>query len=252
VALNHHFLRPFNLGLLGLMAGLLACANPYPETDTPESSNPSPERAETTAQPPLTDAELAQAEADLQEDIRVNLDLLGVGAVNIPTTPEGMAEYRQAWAAVQPEIAPFLGTWTHLNDLQPDQLVVFPSAVENQICVVDFQTRYQYELPADADDFTRATTAPADEMSLFTSLRVSVVDVKDGQAQSSRLRFHEALVKPTTATWAPLSFEFLGVVEPTDRALLYAAYSAPEIDPFWPTEVAEQLAEYQCQTGLPE
>ena len=92
MALNHHFLRPFNLGLLGLMAGLLACANPYPDTDSSAVSTPSPESAEPTAQPPLTDAELAQAEADLQEDIRVNLDLLGVGAVNIPTTPEGMAE----------------------------------------------------------------------------------------------------------------------------------------------------------------
>ncbi len=235
------------------MAGLLACTNLPADPTSPTPQPPTdPVSTEVPAQPPLTAEQLIQAEADLQEQIQVSLDLLGVGATIIPTVSEEVSAYRQAWAELQPEVAPFLGSWTHLNDLQPDQLVVFPSAIANQVCVVDHQARYQYELPLDATEFSRVTTAPADEMSIFSSIKMRVVEVKDGQAQTDRLQFHEDLMQPITANWAPISFEFLGVVASPGQVGLYASVAPPTVNADWPAEIAAQLAEQQCQTDLPE
>lgn len=239
-------MAPLGLGLL--VGGVAGCVVPVdledpmavpgePLAEEPMAAPMSVDSA--SLLPPLSPTEQAQHRADMDLWIQADMDWIGLGKlsrVGWPLAPEVEA-FRQAWAEVDPAIAPFLGRWVRDWDMMPHAyLTVLPSRVPGQVCVV----RYRQEETA---------TVPFEVIT--TPLGVSVALVIDGQLRSTDLRSSEAWLQIAPASdYVAYPIEFLATVE-GDRLELYASQQPPRLDPDWDGDLRQTLASYGCTDGLP-
>ncbi|HSM84488.1 MAG TPA: hypothetical protein VLS96_22570, partial [Nodosilinea sp.] len=198
--------------LLLTLGGLTACT--VPAVDPASASRPTDPIAADPALllPPLTAAALQQREAELSERIDSELALAGLGKIiNLgkPIAPE-LEQYRQDWAMVNPQVAPFLGTWVRDWNLMPhDVTTVLPSNLPGQVCLVRYRQMETETVP-----LTTYTTPP----------EFSVALVVDGQLLSDTVQTATALIRFTPSSpYLPYDVEFLGTVEADGELRLLAA-----------------------------
>jgi len=215
--------------------GTAACVVPVEEPAVPgRSETPTVDPA--LVLPPLSAEALQQREAELQIYIQSDLDLAGLGKISGVGQPISLelAQFRQDWAAVDSEIAPFLGTWVRDWNLMPhDFLTIFPSAVLGQVCLV----RYRQ---------TETETVPFEIIT--TPLEFSVALVEDEQLRGPDMQTAQSLIRPTPASaYVPYDVEFLGTVEASGELRHYAAQQPPAFDPTWEADLKQKLDAFQCQ-----
>ncbi|PSR15810.1 hypothetical protein C8255_21200, partial [filamentous cyanobacterium CCP3] len=209
---------------LGLW-GMTACTLPI--ADSPDPTVPDAPAAEVdpaTLLPPLSPAALQQRNAELSQLIDSELALAGLGKITRLGKPVSLelAQYRQEWAAVNPAVAPFLGTWVRDWNLMPyDFTTVMPSTVPGQVCLVRYRQMETETVP-----FEIFTTPP----------KFSVGRVVDGQLVSRDVQTAESLIRlsPTSA-YVPYDVEFLGTVEADGELRLLATEQPPVLNPEWDT-----------------
>ncbi len=221
--------------VLALGWGTVACVVPVEEPSTPNGGE-APTVDPALLLSSLSTEALQQREAELQIYIQADLDLAGLGkisGVGKPISPE-LTQFRQDWAAVDPEVAPFLGYWVRDWNLYPhDFMWIFPSTVPGQVCLV----RYRQ---------TETETVPFEV--IITPPEFSVALVKDGQLLGPDTQTARSLIRPTPASaYVPYAIEFLGTVEANGNLLLYAAQQPPTFDPTWDAELQQKLDAFQCQ-----
>ncbi|BAU41455.1 hypothetical protein [Leptolyngbya sp. O-77] len=220
---------------LVLTAGLGAAVACTPSAPNPATPDPDVvlHPVDAPLRPPLTEAALRQAEAEMQQRIQADLDLLGlgkIGSVGSPISPDLLA-YRQTWAETDPDIAPFLGTWEKEWDMLPHYfMTVFPSEVPGRVCLVRYSKQETVTVPFEVYD---------------TPLEFSVAQVVEGQLLASNTQSARSLLRQ--APVMDYESEFLATVEPTGNMQVYAAQRPPAIAPTWPAALMEQFRAAGCQ-----
>jgi hypothetical protein len=189
---------------------------------------------------PLSPEALQQRESELQGWIQSELDWAGLGKItNVgkPINPD-LEAFRDHWAAVDPAIAPFLGTWIKDWDLMPhDYMTVLPSTVPGQVCLVRYRQMETEFVPIQI---------------ITTPLEFSVALVEEGQLRAPAMQTARSLIRLTPGTpYVPYDIEFLGTVEASGNLRLYAAQQPPTLDPAWAPDLTPQLSAYQCTDALP-
>jgi hypothetical protein len=215
--------------------GAVACVVPVEEPSQPDGREVSPVDPALVL-PPFSAEALQQREAELQIYIQSDLDLAGLGKISGVGQPISLelAQFRQDWAAVDSEIAPFLGTWVRDWNLMPhDFMWIFPSTVPGQVCLV----RYRQ---------TETETVPFEIIT--TPLEFSVALVRDGQLLGPSTQTAQSLIRPTPASaYVAYAVEFLGTVEASGELRHYAAQQPPAFDPTWEADLKQKLDAFQCQ-----
>lgn len=230
-----HAIRVKWAAALVLTAGLgtaIACTPSAPDAATPDPAvvlHP----VDAPLRSPLTEDALRQAEAEMQQRIQSDLDLLGlgkIGSVGSPISSE-LAAYRQTWAETDPDMAPFLGTWAKEWDMLPHYfMTVFPSEVPGRVCLVRYSKQETATVPFEVYD---------------TPLEFSVAQVAEGQLLASNTQSTRSLLRQVTVS--NYDSEFLATVEPTGNMQVYASQRPPAIDPTWPTALMEQFRAAGCR-----
>jgi len=224
---------------LVLTAGLgaaVACTPSAPNAETPGPNIVQDDvvliPVDAPLRPPLAADALRQAEAEMQQRIQSDLDLLGLGklgSVGSPISPD-LVGYRQTWAETDPDVAPFLGTWEKEWDMIPHYfMTVFPSAVPGRVCLVRYSKQETVTVPFEVYN---------------TPLEFSVGQVVEGQLLASNTQSARSLLRQVPVS--DYDSEFLATVEPTGNMQVYASQRPPAIDPSWPAAPMEQFRAAQC------
>jgi hypothetical protein len=171
--------------------------------------------------------------------IQSDLDLIGLGKlgrVGWPLATE-VEDFRQAWAEVDPAIAPFLGRWVRDWNMMPHAyLTVLPSRVPGQVCLVHYRQEETETVPFEV---------------ITTPLEVSVALVTEGQLRSADLRSAGDLIQVAPASaYVAYPIEFLATVEGT-RLEVYASQQPPRLESEWDGDLRQTLAAYHCTDGWP-
>lgn len=222
--------------LIPAVGTAIACTNQPAEPGIP-TPEPTPQPIDAPLLPPLSEAVLNQRQAEMQQWIQSDLDLVGlgkIGGMGSPISPE-LEAYRQTWAETDPAVAPFLGTWAkEWNMLPHNFMTVFPSEVAGRVCLV----RYRQQ---------ETDTVPFETYN--TPLEFSVAQVVDGQLLASNTQSARSLIQRTPASdYVPYDVEFLSTVDPDGSLRVYASQRPPAVDPAWEPELVEQFRANQCRS----
>ncbi len=214
----------------GLTALLLVSCTPLPDSYI---NQPHLEAIDFAT--PLTDSALAEHQTQFQSWIESELNLLGLGKITSVATPipSELIEFRQNWAEIDPEVAPFLGTWSRDWNMLPNYfMTVFPSQTLGQVCLIRTRRDMTQTVP-----FQEVTTPP----------EFSLAQVVEGQLLGTKTQSAQALLFPTPpSVFLDYETEFLGTVEPDGNQRLYAAQSTPIINPTWDSDIQQQFYAYGC------
>jgi hypothetical protein len=197
--------------------------------------------------PALSDRDQAALITEARSQTDYWLGLAGVGKIRNPDPlPDDLEAYRQAWAAVNPAIAPFLGSWRDGEDF-PYSVSIFPSPSPNKVCVLEFRPAWNYPLWSEM-----VGAYIGKEVLLEQILSFSVATVEAGQLRSETLQ---------TATGALFRYEnsdaqLMGLQDDAGTVHIVAASALPRLPDKFPdtmaTQVMHALTTYGCTLESPD
>ncbi|MGJ3246928.1 MAG: hypothetical protein ACFE0I_12745 [Elainellaceae cyanobacterium] len=237
-----------SLVLLSLGLQAFSCEpTSAPEASPPTSPNPESgvEEAE-SAQPPIPDplptlseAEIEALQAEVAQNIDLWFDLAGVSAMPPPpSVTEELEDYREAWSAVNSDVATFLGAWVYRDSAGSFYSVtVFPSRTPEQACVLEFIPESSLYI------YNEVTGEYVKDILAEQLLTVSVATVQDGHLRSSQVRSVDSTTVATIyAEDHPVVF--MGLMDNQSISRVVALDSLPAL----PSDLPEALVEPVSQT----
>jgi hypothetical protein len=174
------------------------------------------------------------------------------GLNKVPAPPryaEPLQDYREAWSAVQADVANFLGHW-HNDEGYPYNLSIFPSLTPGQVCILEFRPEWSLDILIEETGETVKDVISPEVLSF------SVATVEDGILRSSQVRSRGSALFATRYAVGEAYPVMLWMVEDDQqRARIVAASGLPTLPPDFPQGLAPQveqaLADYGCTAGLP-
>jgi hypothetical protein len=241
-----------SLALVSLSFQAFSCEPPPVPEPPPSASSPSPQTPESGVGPEessqslipeplprLSAAEIESLQTELTHSINTWFSLAGVSKV-LPPPPltDTLQDYREAWRAVNPDVAHFLGSWID-SEGYSYSVTLFPSRTPGQVCVLEFRPKWSLSI------LNEVTGESVEDVMSEQLLSFSVATVQDGHLRSDRVRSVNSVT--TVETYGvgeayPVAFMALMKDQDTRRAV---ALSSP---PALPSELPEALMESVSQT----
>lgn len=222
---------------------------PNPSAPAPESESTERDLPPPTLPPRLSEAEIKTLQAALTQGIETWFSLAGLSKlVAPPPLSEPLQNYREAWSAVNADVATFLGSW-HDSEGYPYSLSVFPSTTSGQVCVLEFKPEWSLYI------FNEATGEYGKDMISEQILSLSIATAQDGHLRSRQVRSvgsATAVAKFTVGEAYPVSF--MGLMDDQGTARVVALASLPTLPATLPNDlvapVSQTLFDYGCITDL--
>lgn len=198
----------------------------------------------TTPLSALSESELEQFSADFQTGIDSWLGLAGLNKKSSPPPLSSeLQAYRQNWTAMNPGVAPFLGFWSD-GEGYPYSVAIFPTTIENQVCVVEFRPEWSLMLWDEAEgDYTGKDVISEQVLSF------SIAILQNGQLRSSQLQMAQLAISQAQDYLFGNTSEFMGVITKEDIIQTVAAVSPPLLATDIPADVQSPIAEAMLAHG---
>lgn len=247
-----------SLGIFFLAGQAIVCELSAPShSSTPNSPMPTPRSDQ---QPPslaidpnplprLSEPEIQALKAELTQGIATWFGLAGLAKMTAPpplSTP--LQTYRQAWSAMNVDVATFLGSWRSGDDY-PYSLHIFPSKTPGHVCVLEFKPEWSLNI------FNEATGTYSKDMISEQILSFSMATVQGGHLRSSQVRSVGAattVAKFTGGEAYPVLL--MGLVDDQGTTRVVALAAPPtlpsDLPPALVTPLSQTLSDYGCLTEL--
>ncbi|HEY9624974.1 MAG TPA: hypothetical protein V6C78_31905 [Crinalium sp.] len=222
----------FSLGLQAFSCEPTLASEASPPSPNPESGVESPRPLIPNPLPRLSEAEIKALQAEVAQSIDLWFDLAGVSAMSPPPAlTDELENYREAWSAVNPNVATFLGAWVYMDSAGSFYSVtVFPSRTPGQACVLEFIPESSLYI------YNEVTGEYVKDILAEQLLTISVAMVQDGHLRSSQVRsVGSATVMANYAEDHPVAF--MGLMDDQGTRRVVALASPPTL----PSDLPEAL-----------
>ncbi|MDX2215318.1 MAG: hypothetical protein SFY66_18795 [Oculatellaceae cyanobacterium bins.114] len=201
--------------------------------------------------PPLSEAEVETLQTQLTLGIDTWFGLAGLDKVPAPPPfSEALQDYRAVWAAVNPDVSTFVGSW-HNDEAYPYSLTIFPANTPDQVCVLEFKPEWSLQI------LNEVTGEYGTDVISEQILSVSIATVQGGQLRSNQIRSvgsATALARYAVGS-EPYPVLFMSVIDNQGTIRTVAATSPPTVPAELPEslipQVTQALSDYGCMTALP-